>query len=136
MPRTQRPNYEGMTSQAAPETQGQKPLYDPSYWLSDKQNNLVLKAILDFMNADSAISSLKPMLDEHKHVCLLFRCYDEYDGMIIFPDGFPTVPPEFRLTTSNWRGETVPCRMEYPEWRYAGDIKEAFVEYYNNIKVL
>lgn len=136
MPRTQQPNYEGMRSTSAPSSQGQKPLYEPDYWLAEKQNNLVLKAILDYMTADPAISNLQPMLDENKHVCLLFRCNDSDDGMILFPDGFPTVPPEFRLTTSNWRGKTVPRRMEYPEWRFTGDIKESFVEYYNNIRVL
>ena len=136
MPHTEQPNYEGMEAREAQAVQGKKPLYEPDYWLAEKQNNLVLKAILDYMAADPAISNLRPMLDENKHVCLLFRCNDSDDGMILFPDGFPTVPPEFRITTSNWRGETVPRRMEYPEWRFTGDIKETFVEYYNNIRVL
>lgn len=142
MPETRQANYReqsavsGQQAGAGSQQSVQKPMYDSGYWLSDKSNNIVLKNILDFLGNDQSVANLKPMLDEEKHVVLLFDFKDTYNVEISFPKGFPYIPPVFRVSRRDWRGEQTPCNLSAPEWIYNGNIYQSFVEYFQNMRIL
>ena len=138
-PHTARAHYEGMTTSTNHNPQPNhalKPIYDTKYWLSDKSNNLVLKAMMDFLNSDPSVADLKLVLDDNKQVN--FTCFwrHRFPTIISFPLGFPQAPPEFKVYETHWdRSNTRQCRLELPMWNYEEDILKAFVEYYNNINI-
>lgn len=135
-PNTPQPNYSGMDScnSFQPEANA-TPQYDSEYWLSDKNNNKVLKAIMDFLNSDLYVFNLKPMLDNQKHVHLTCTYNRELSMTVSFPLGFPNVPPVFKICKTDWNNIETPCELILPEWRFDGDIYNSFVEYYKNIEL-
>lgn len=129
-PNMRQANYEGM------EKGDRKPPYESSYWLSNKENNLALKSIMDFLNQDSDVANLKLMLDDNKHVNLTCFWRREFPTIIYFPAGFPVLPPQYKVCRTDGRGSSIPCTLQLPEWNYKGDILKSFVEYYNNVTIL
>lgn len=133
MPNTQNPSYVGMDSNMQVKSII-KPQYDSEYWLSDKNNNMILKSIMDFLNADQKVFNLKPMLDADRHVHLKCTYDREFSMTISFPIGFPNIPPIFKVCKTDWNNMETQCELILPEWIFEGDIFDSFVKYYKNIE--
>lgn len=134
MPKTPSANYTCYS--ADPILPSVKPQYAAEYWLNDKRNNLVLKAIMDFLIDDPDLKDLKLQMDANKHVRISFTYDRDFMTVISFPDRFPEEPPVFEVYTTDWTGEQYPCHVECPEWRFESDIYAAFVEYFDNTRII
>ena len=133
LPNTPQPNYSGMDSYNSSQSEANTtPQYDSEYWLSDKNNNKVLKAIMDFLNTDSEVFNLKPLLDEHKHVHLTCTYNRNLSMTVSFPAGFPNVPPIFKVCKTDGNNIETQCELTLPKWTFDGDIYNSFVDYYKN----
>lgn len=96
------------------------------YWFEAKQNRLVLKSIIDFIESypNKAHCSIK--MDNQNHIHLFVKRLDR-DEYIYFPSKFPQVAPEIQL---NIRGKSVPTNYI---WDYKGDFFDTFVNWYKSI---
>ena len=100
------------------------PDYRDDYWLNNKENNLVLKKIIDFLSAYGDGGVVKPQMDSEKHVHLkVIR--DERQEQIVFGDRFPLEPP--RIIVSD--DVTVNGVAVWPE---SDDIFASFEQYYTD----
>lgn len=101
-------------------------LSNDGYWFEDKQNRLLLKSIMDFVESypNQAHCSIK--MDSQNHIQLLVKRHDK-EEYIYFPSKFPQVAPEIQL---NIHGKSVPANYV---WDYNGDIFDTFVKYYKSI---
>lgn len=101
-------------------------LSNKGYWFEEKQNRLVLKSIIDFIESypNQAHCSVKMDTQNHIQIFVKRQNRDEY---IYFPYKFPIVGPEIRL---NIHGKLVPANYV---WNYNGDIFKTFVKYYKSI---
>ena len=133
LPNTSQPNHLDSYN-SCPAEANTAPQYDSAYWLSDKNNNKVLKSIMDFLNADPEVFNLKPMLDNHKHVHLTCSYNRGLSMTVSFPPGFPNIPPFFKVCKTDWNNVEKQCNLTLPEWTFDGDIYNSFVEYYKNIR--
>lgn len=101
-----------------------KQQYPEGYWMNDKNNNRVLKQILDFVQVRHEDAECKVSLDENGFIHILV--VDEEGSTItdiLFPMGFPEKYP---LITFETKGEC-PSGMG---WRPDEGIEQSFVEYY------
>lgn len=98
-----------------------KPLFKHDYWLCDKQNNLALKKIVDFLCQLADNMGCEVKLDSLGYVHLFVNKSGESKEEIFFPMGFPHEAPEVKRQSGV-------CVTE--EWNYCGDIYQAFVQYY------
>ena len=109
-------------------------LYDHTYWLNHKENNAILKQIMDKIVAFPSTQEVKVLLDENKHVSLTIKQGSRY-LRIYFGEEFPSAPPQISLYRENVFHEKVEEPIELGEWVYDGDIYSAFVNYYNSIRL-
>lgn len=101
------------------------PDYNDAYWLNDKNNNVVLKRIIDFlMHYDGEACSVTPVLDGDKHVLLDVKRTNRQEK-IVFGNDFPNEPPQI-ITTEEIRPEEI-------KWRFLEDTYEAFINYYKDL---
>ena len=98
-----------------------KPLFRHDYWLCDKQNNLTLKKIVDFLCQFADNKGCEVKLDTLGYVHLFVNKSGESKEEIFFPVGFPHEAPEVKRQSGV-------CVTE--EWNYCGDIYQAFVQFY------
>lgn len=98
------------------------PSYGDEYWLNNKENNLILKKIIDFLASYDSDSVVKPMLDAQKHVHLMVQ-RATYGEQVVFGDKFPVEKPSIVVT----EGVSV---NNSAEWQFDGDIYDSFVKYY------
>lgn len=98
-----------------------KPLFRHDYWLCDKQNNLALKKIVDFLCQFADNKGCEVKLDTLGYVHLFVNKSGESKEEIFFPVGFPHEAPEVKRQSGV-------CVTE--EWNYCGDIYQAFVQFY------
>ncbi len=122
-PTTAKPSYKAVgISKSLSEIE----LSNKGYWFEDKQNRLVLKSIMDFVESypNKAHCSIK--MDSKNHIQLLVKRHD-IDEYIYFPFKFPQVAPEIQL---NIHGKSVPANYV---WDYNGDIFDSFVKCYKSL---
>ena len=98
------------------------PVYARDYWLKSKENNLVLKEIMDFLLARSSGGNCSAQLDDSGQVHL--NLIDAGENVhVMFVSGFPETPPLITFDGDERCGnESV--------WSYQGEILTAFKEYY------
>ena len=102
------------------------PAYARDYWLKSKENNLVLKAVMDFLSTRSSSGKCSAQLDVSGQVHLSLLDAGE-DVHVIFVVGFPEMPPLITFDGEERSGiEAV--------WNYKGDILTAFKECYLTLK--
>ncbi len=96
------------------------PDYSSLYWLNSKENNAVLKAIIDYFKDNGF--SVRPQLDENKHVHLYVE-KGPYAERIIFGEWFPSEAPEILISENLKRNGNT-------RWIFNGDILLAFTKYH------
>lgn len=101
------------------------PTYAQDYWLKVKENNLVLKSIMDFLSARSSGGRCAAQLDDLGQVHLSLVDKGE-QVRVVFVAGFPDTPP---LVTFN--GAERNGRMS---WDFKGEILSTFKDYYTHLK--
>ena len=99
----------------------EKTIFSQEYWLSDKQNNLELKKIIDFLcqYADNGGCDVK--LDAIGHVHLFLDKQDGSIEEIYFPEAFPEDAPVVKINDRDIKAQ----------WNYNGDIYRSFTYYYS-----
>lgn len=73
------------------------PQYERGYWLQNKENNMVLKRILDFLGEELPNSTTRACLNSEKHVTVNVKG-DSGEWRVYFPSKFPDVPPDCTYT--------------------------------------
>ena len=101
-------------------------LSNTGYWFENKQNRLVLKSIIDFIESYPHQAHCLIKMDSQNHIQLLVKRQDK-DEYIYFPSKFPQVAPEIQF---NVHGKLVPVNYV---WDYKGDIFDTFVKSYKTI---
>lgn len=101
------------------------PSYAQDYWLKTKENNLVLKSIMDFLSSRSPDCRCAAQLDNLGQVHLSLVDQGE-QVRVVFVAGFPDMPP---LVTFD--GAERDDRMS---WDFKGGIVSTFKDYYANLK--
>ena len=101
-------------------------LSNKGYWFEDKQNRLVLKSIIDFIESYQNQAHCLIRMDSQNHIQIYVRRQNK-DEYIYFPSKFPQVEPEIQL---NIHGKLVHANYV---WNYRGDIFDAFVKCYKSI---
>ena len=101
------------------------PSYAANYWLKEKANNLILKKIVDKCSSDSLDGKCSVQMDTRKCVHLTFpvRCGQV---RIVFPGGFPEMPPVVMAKGKELEAEGV-------GWISTGDIYSDFFSYYDRL---
>ncbi|MBQ0029803.1 MAG: hypothetical protein KBT32_05135 [Bacteroidales bacterium] len=104
------------------------PNYDEEYWLNNKNNNQVLKNIIDFLkNQGGATSQVKPFLDEEKKVHLVVISGND-NIEIYFGNKFPLSAPIFKKSN----GDVIEPHVK---WECGDNIYESFVTYYKMLNI-
>lgn len=107
-----------------PKTQNTASSYPNGYWLNERQNNLVLKQIIDYLtNASQPQAAVKPQIDPHGLVRLTIN-YSQGQLHTTFGPRYPNDPPQ--IVAANGRALNTPNH-----WNFNGDILQAFKEYYH-----
>lgn len=103
------------------------PDYESDYWLNNKENNLILKRIIDFLTSSGGgTKRVTPLLDDQKHVHLMVQEDNCQKEEIIFGGKFPQEAP-ILILENIMVGES-----NATTWHYYGDIYESFIRYYDN----
>ena len=97
--------------------------YENLYWLKEKQNNLVLKSIVDFLKTIYPNCPCKVQLNGDNHVVIQIE-NGHIIEKILFPNGFPNKSPIITV------GDSV-VRTNY--WYFNGDIYTSFIEFYKKL---
>ena len=118
-PKTQQPSYK---MEGIPQTSDLSFSSNNNYWISKKENRIVLKNMLDFLSAPPVKGSCKIQMDDNQHVHI-FVLHDQFQEHFYFPEGFPTEAP---ITTID--GEIISDYL----WDFNGDILTAFMNYYKS----
>lgn len=110
----------------ATSNQSNKPTYNREYWLSRKENHLVLKSMLDYVKDWTQAPFCNVALDDSKEVHIILK----NSNMSIVEDihlgkNFPFEAP---VLTESKHGETRTIRGE---WNFHGDIYKSFTDYIN-----
>lgn len=100
-----------------------EPVFKERYWLSDKENNRVLKKIIDFLSQFSDNKGCDVELDREGRVHIFLDKADNSREEILFPNSFPKEAPVVRIQD----------RVVKSTWRFDGDIYHAFILYYWDI---
>ncbi len=105
-----------------------RPRYAPGYWLDDKANNTVFKAIVDHVAGKNAGIETKVQLNDAGEAVVRVES-GGYCETILFPDGFPSKPP---VITRYLSGR--PLARSEGTWLDSGgeDILKSFINYYTN----
>lgn len=98
-----------------------KPKYPDGYWLNEKANSQVLKAIIDYLTNLDRGYDVTPR--NNSGIIHLDVQRKGENLMIVFGEGFPQEAPMILFSD----GSTM-----IPEWEYNGSIYDSFVECYNN----
>ena len=103
------------------------PNYGADYWLNIKENNRILKDIIDYLRMHDGFS-VNIQMDKNKIVHLFL----EKRGTrrhIVFPEKFPYVSPiiETAIDIESCIGDP---STEVPVWDYTGDIYNSFINFY------
>lgn len=101
--------------------------YGNSYWLKQKGNAVILKAIIDRLEELYPSQTCVPTIDENNEVHL-----EMYDGNTLledihFPNAFPIESP----VVCDAGGNTL---FKLAKWNYSGDIIESFMSFYKSLK--
>ncbi len=105
-----------------------RPRYAPGYWLSEKANNAVFKAIVDHIAGKNAGINTKVQLNDRGEAVVRVES-GGYCETILFPVGFPTAPP---VITRYLNGN--PLGRSCGPWPGGGgeDLLKSFIDYYKN----
>lgn len=106
------------------------PDYSSEYWLNSKNNNRILKAIIDYLGS-SENANVKVQMDNNRivHLFVIKRGIIEH---IIFSNHFPYEAPSIEIIADeekyikNKEGDKV-------QWLFNGDIYNSFINYYNSL---
>ena len=101
------------------------PAYAQDYWLKVKENNLVLKSIMDYLSARSSDGRCAAQLDDLGQAHLSLADKGE-QVRIVFVAGFPDMPPLVTFDGAE--------REDRMSWDFKGDIVSTFKDYYANLK--
>lgn len=101
------------------------PVYAQDYWLKVKENNSVLKSIMDFLSSRSSDGRCSAQLDELGQVHLSLVDKGE-QVRVVFVAGFPDMPPLVMFNGSERDDRTL--------WAFKGDILPTFKDYYTHLK--
>ena len=110
-------------------------IYNDGYWLSNKNNGLILKEIIDYVKGSTIGCSVDVKLDNTtKYVHIIVSSCGKIDHDICFDYNFPSVPP--RITFYDiYFGEGKKQDMYDPtHWSFDGDILSTFKNYYPHIR--
>lgn len=99
------------------------PGYAVDHWLSKKENNLVLKEMMDFLKYRSGGAEVKVQIDESKIVCLTLLQGEEVTR-VYFPADFPRTAPAIECSASV-RGQS-----EAISWCPSGNLYLDFTNYF------
>ena len=125
MPHTLKPFHgENLMAERHSSLNAMMPIYKNGYWLNNKDNNLLLKRMIEFLTGEDNEYSISPMLDNHGLVHLFVQGAEKNEE-IVFGENFPNEAPLIKIF-GNYR-ENVLC------WTNDGSIYDNFVVYYNNI---
>ncbi len=123
-PRTERPSHgELYLARHEVRTTTEAPTYTADHWLKNKENNLVLKEIMDFLKMRAPEAELKVQMDERKVVYLTLQQGEE-STRVVFPEGFPTVAPVIECSTP------VRGKQGGAAWYSTGNIYYDFTNYF------
>jgi len=124
-PKTASASYSDRSISSAPLS---RPRYAPAYWLEEKANNAVFKAIVDYVKARNAGIDTKVQLNGRGEVQIATES-GGYSETILFPSGFPSTPPVItRYLNGNLLGRS---NGEWPDGGGEGLLK-SFIDYYKN----
>ena len=102
------------------------PDYDDGYWLNSKENNRVLKEIIDHLAClEEGRTTVKPMLDEEKLVHLFIQDADKLTE-VFFDRRFPAEPPLIIFPEGTQVNDSA-------QWQCEGNVFDCFVRYYNEL---
>lgn len=99
------------------------PDFKDDYWLNFKENNVILKNIIDYLESLEEGCVVSPQLDG-SGIVLLTVCRKGGQEQIVFSEKFPREPPQI-ITTAD-------THLDCPhEWKYEGSIYDSFILFYN-----
>lgn len=99
------------------------PKYQDDYWLNTKENNLILKKIIDYLTGLEENCTVASLLDESYLVNLVVQ-RSNGQQVIIFGKNFPNEAPQILIDEKMQPGNVL-------EWESDGSIYERFVRYYD-----
>ena len=105
-----------------------RPRYASGYWLGEKANNVVFKAIVDHVTGKNAGIDTKVQLNERGEALVRVES-GGYCETILFPGGFPATPPVItRYLNGNRIGRSDGA------WPDGGgkDLLQSFIDFYKN----
>ena len=105
-----------------------RPRYASGYWLGEKANNAVFKAIVDHVTGKNAGIDTKVQLNERGEALVRVES-GGYCETILFPGGFPAMPPVItRYLNGNRIGRSDGA------WPDGGgkDLLQSFIDFYKN----
>ena len=101
------------------------PTYAQDYWLKTRENNLVLKSIMDFLASRNQDGRCTAQLDNLGQVHLSLVDRGE-QVRVVFVAGFPDTPPLVTFDGAE-RGDQM-------AWNFKDDILSTFKDYYTHLK--
>ena len=104
----------------------ERPVYAEDYWLKDKQNNLILKRIVDKLGEESDSCACAVQMDRAGLVHLVFA-HGGCEIRVVFPRGFPQLPPILLRDGVEWARPDV-------TWTSSDDISRAFENYWKEFQ--
>lgn len=103
--------------------------YQSSYWLTQKANAKILKAIIDNLKTQNPSNEYVPTLDQSNEVHIEVYQDESLLEDIHFTKMFPIEAPCIS-------GSYAHIQIESSQWCYGGDILTSFLSYYNNLTTL
>ena len=103
------------------------PNYGAEYWLNIKENNKILKDIIDYLKQQENYN-VSVQMDENK-IVHLFLNKEEIRKHVSFPEGFPYTAPTIETIVDNENSIITP-NIDILSWNYSGDIYNTFINYF------
>lgn len=123
MPHTEKPCHgDNLMAEEHPSLNATTPKYKKDYWLDNKDNNLVLKKMIDFLSGDENERSVKPMLDERGLVHLFVQGAEKNEE-IVFGENFPNEAPLILFSDGRQFEDST-------EWEIGETVLNNFIHYY------
>ena len=102
------------------------------YWFQDKNNHIVLKHIIDYLEE---LHFCKPSVkqDSKGFIYLVIRQNNGICIRIDFPQDFPNIAPNIEVT--DIQGQDISNHRYIPKWQFDGNIFNSFKDYYKSTSI-
>ena len=106
------------------------PNYGADYWLNIKENNKILKDIIDYIKTNEGFN-VNIQMDKNR-IVHLFLTKPGIRKHVVFPERFPYVSPSIETVVDNeaFIDERLVGSEVVPNWEYSGDIYNSFINFY------